>query len=35
MLGIYLGKDRLQLEDVTIYPLEDFCKALFQGEILG
>jgi hypothetical protein len=34
LIGVYLGDARLRSEDVDVFPLGEFCAALFDGGIL-
>lgn len=34
LIGVYLGDARLRSEDVDVFPLGEFCAALFDGAIL-
>jgi len=34
LTGVYQGPGRLKLEDVDVFPVKDFCEALFAGEII-
>ncbi len=33
MIGVYCGKRRYRFDEVEVWPVEDFAKALFNGEV--
>jgi predicted AAA+ superfamily ATPase len=34
LIGVYLGTDRLKIDDVEVFPLSEFCKNLFSGQLI-
>ena len=32
-IGVYQGERRLKINDLTVYPVIDFCKCLWNGEL--
>lgn len=35
LIGVYLGENRLKVEDVDVYPVHEFCRELFLGKIFS
>jgi uncharacterized protein len=35
LIGVYQGEHRLKLEDIDVYPIQDFCKELFAGRLFS
>lgn len=35
LMGVYQGELRLKLDDIDVYPVQDFCEELCGGRLLS